>query len=490
MAVVRGTLSSRLSMSMSMSMSIAIALCLCAASLAIAGRARAGTYEVVACDAAPGGVNNSWTGSASPTMAARETCPTRNRASGGMRVPNRGNAGTAPLFANATMAFDAPAGASIERLSAQYSIHREDRAWRMGFFTDSTMLSGCRPNDAHALCEVTSSWPGFGVSWNLAPGVRRVSIQATCEAAIGCSTKPSDSTLAERVGVHLFSATVRVRDDTPPPIWDVSDGPLTNGAWQRGAQYVGYAASDNVGIRATHLYVDGVSRGDLERPCDYTRRVPCSDLTYSRYTVETQALRDGPHELRLDAVDAAGNVGSYRSGFRSDNTPPDAPTAFAVDGGEGWRQTNQFALHWSNPASAAPIAGAWYELCNAATGSCSTGTRGGTGIASIGELPEGVTTFKARAVSGAGVASGRVGSTTMHVDRTGPTVDAVGAPDPAVWQRNAVRLAIRSADQPGLSGLAPAPVSEPVENGAYIAYRVDAGELVKVRGGAADVVVP
>src|SRR5438270_3174927 len=594
MAVVRGTLSSRLSMSMSMSMSIAIALCLCAASLAIAGRARAGTYEVVACDAAPGGVNNSWTGSASPTMAARETCPTRHQASGGMRVTNRVNAGTAPLFANATMAFDAPAGASIERLSAQYSIHREDRAWRMGCFTDSTMLSGCRPNDAHALCEVTSSWPGFGVSWNLAPGVRRVSIQATCEAAIGCSTKPSDSTLAERVGVHLFSATVRVRDDTPPPIWDVSDGPLTNGAWQRGAQYVGYAASDNVGIRATHLYVDGVSRGDLERPCDYTRRVPCSDLTYSRYTVETQALRDGPHELRVDAVDAAGNVGSYRAGFRSDNTPPDAPTAFAVDGGEGWRQTNHFALHWSNPASAAPIAGAWYELCNAATGSCSTGDRGGTGIASIGdlsvpgpgdytvrvwlqdwagnvnpanksvplhlrfddvapgqakpndtggwlnaveahgfdqaigmgegelvpvsgiagysvttdgsdpdgtievtggsyrigELPEGVTTFKARAVSGAGVASGRVGSTTMHVDRTGPTVDAVGAPDPAVWQRNAVRLAIRGADQPGLSGLAPAPVSEPVENGAYIAYRVDAGELVKVRGGAADVVVP
>src|SRR5256885_2659376 len=107
MAVVRGTLSSRLSMS------IAIVLCLCAASLAIADRARAGTYEVVACDAAPGGVNNSWAGTASPSMAAGQTCPTRHQDSGGMRVTNRVNAGTAPLFANATMAFDAPAGASI-----------------------------------------------------------------------------------------------------------------------------------------------------------------------------------------------------------------------------------------------------------------------------------------------------------------------------------------------------------------------------------------
>src|SRR5437588_4695854 len=382
MAVVRGTLSSRLSMSMS----IAIALCLCAASLAIAGRARAGTYEGVACDAAPGGVNNSWTGTASPSMAARQTCPTRHQASGGMRVTNRVNAGTAQLFAGATMAFDAPAGATIDRLSAQYAIHREDRAWQVGFFTDSTMLSGCRPNDPHAACRTTTAWPGFSSTWNLAQGVRRVSIQASCQAAVGCSTKPTDSVLSEAVGLHLFGATVRVRDDSPPPIWDVSNGPLTNGAWQRGAQFVGYAASDNVGIRATHLYVDGLRRGELERPCDYTRRIPCSDLVYSQYTVETQALADGPHELRVEAVDAAGNVGSYRAGFRTDNTAPDAPTEPVVDGGEGWRGTNSFALHWTNPPSAAPIAGAAYELCNTVTGMCNTGTRGGTGIDSISDL--------------------------------------------------------------------------------------------------------
>ena len=47
------------------------------AGLAIApGAARAGTYDVVACDAAPGGANNSWTASASPAMTAGTACPT------------------------------------------------------------------------------------------------------------------------------------------------------------------------------------------------------------------------------------------------------------------------------------------------------------------------------------------------------------------------------------------------------------------------------
>src|SRR4051812_31716883 len=38
--------------------------------------AHAGTYDVVACDAAPGGASGSWTGTASALMTTNATCPT------------------------------------------------------------------------------------------------------------------------------------------------------------------------------------------------------------------------------------------------------------------------------------------------------------------------------------------------------------------------------------------------------------------------------
>ena len=77
------------------------------AGLAIApGAARAGTYDVVACDAAPGGANNSWTASASPAMTAGTACPTAQAPARGMWATAKVNAGTAAGFAAATQSFE------------------------------------------------------------------------------------------------------------------------------------------------------------------------------------------------------------------------------------------------------------------------------------------------------------------------------------------------------------------------------------------------
>lgn len=62
------------------------------------------------------------------------------------------------------------------------------------------------------------------------------------------------------------------------------------------------------------------------------------------------------------------------------------------------------------------------------------------------DMPEGTQTLKARAISGAGKA-GSVVTRIVKVDRTAPTADATGLPDPGVWQDQAVTLQLTAADQ-------------------------------------------
>ncbi|HKP90707.1 MAG TPA: hypothetical protein VJT75_12135, partial [Thermoleophilaceae bacterium] len=352
------------------------------------GAARAGTYDVVACDAAPRGANNSWVGTAStPRMAVPNACPTNRDPLDGIGAMARVEVGPAATFAAATQAFDAPAGAKIVSLSTQFSMQRKSYQWQVGLFADGKMLMGCKTQDVANPCLYSTAFPGITKTFTFAPGVGRVYAQTLCGDAGGCPTGPRNiAGFPERAGVRLYSATVRVRDDSLPAIWDSGTGELTKGGWQRGTRSVGYAALDNVGIRTTRFLVDGSQRDDLATACDFTRRVPCPNLPSPRYTLETQALADGPHQLRVDAVDTAGNVGSLVRTFLTDNTPPNVPDAVAVDGGQGWRSANGFRVAWANPAGAAPIAVAHYELCPAAGGACATGERRGEGVDAIADL--------------------------------------------------------------------------------------------------------
>lgn len=570
--------------------SIAIALCVAGGGAGPASPADAGTYEVTACDAAPGGVNNSWFATKTLGMTAFSQCPTERQATRGITAASALNAGSVPLFSKALMAFDAPAGTTIEQLRTQFAIHRVDDYWDIGFLADGRMLLGCHANDVGNLCFYDTSWPGETRTISV-PGAHRLYIQAACESSTGCSTQSLEAPFSWRTDIHMFSAVVKVRDDTLPRVTGV-DGAIVNGGWLAGSHYVGHSATDNTGISSTALYVDGRKVDDRTRDCDYTRPLPCTDVSYGRYLFNTRVVRDGVHQYRVDARDAAGNVGSFSGEIHADNTPPDAPTDVAVDGGEGWRRTNGFQVHWTNPDSAAPITVARYQLCNTVTSTCTTGLRRGDGISAIDdlevpepghytlrlwledaagnvnsastsvpvhlrfddvapgeaepkrrngwvnahdaldfeqviglkdgevapvsgiagysvttdgtdpddsldvagstyripELAEGVTTVKARAISGAGVASERVGETTIRVDKSNPSVGVTGAAGGEEWRRVPAAFDLVGADQPALSGMTGAPLDEPLEKGGFISYRVD-GEASRIRGPLAHVVI-
>ena len=137
---------------------LALGLAICGLAAA-PGAARAGTYDVVACDAAPGGANNSWTAGASPAMTAGTACPTAQAPARGMWATAKVNAGTAAGFAAATQSFDAPTGASIVSLKAQFSVHRKVNYWGVGIFADGKMVLGC-PANVNDFCLWTTAWPG------------------------------------------------------------------------------------------------------------------------------------------------------------------------------------------------------------------------------------------------------------------------------------------------------------------------------------------
>jgi hypothetical protein len=550
--------------------------------------ASAGTYDVLACDSAPGGAYSSWVPQPGEKMWTGEHCPTAGREAGGLFAGSGVNVGTIAPFAYSQQSFETPPGTSIVYLGARYMFRRFDPYWRLGVFAGTQLLHGCEPSTQETGCSFNSQSTGRDSTWAWNPGqVQRVAVITACGSGTGCRSDAA-SPHGDRAGIRLYSATVRVHDDSAPELWDTGYGPLTNGAWQRGTQQISYAGSDNVGFRRTRLWVDGKQLRDDTRDCDFTRRRPCGDITHDAYSVNTAGLSDGRHEVRVEGVDAAGNSGFLGTGFSSDNTAPDEPRDVELEGGEGWRRTNRFRLTWRNPPSASPVWHAHYELCNTATNACSRGSRVAQGISSIDDLavpapghytvrlwlqdqagnesanksdpvnlrfddvppgeadpadrsgwlnaeeaagyvqeirlaqgavrpvsgiagysvtvdgsepdsgldvaggtyrlpalPEGTTVFKARSISGAGVASATVGTTAINVDRSPPVAHALEAPDHSRWLRAPATITLAGTDQDHLSGMAPAPDQQPPEAGAFIAYRLNGGELVRARGGRA-----
>jgi hypothetical protein len=106
--------------------------------------------------------------------------------------------------------------------------------------------------------------------------------------------------------------------------------------------------------------------------------MPCPNGP-GRIEVNTRRLVEGTQPLVVNAQDPASNIGSSPAvTARVDNTPP-ARVDVTLEGGQVWRNTNDFAVNWSNPTEPdrAPIAAASYRLCPATQENCSRGEQTG-----------------------------------------------------------------------------------------------------------------
>ena len=207
---------------------------------------------------------------------------------------------------------------------------------------------------------------------------------------------------------------------------------------------------------------------------------------------------DGPgdYTLRVSLRDEAGNhdPGNRSNGvhLRFDDRAPGAANPTQSN---GWLNAEERAAYKQEVELAndgfVPVSGIrGYSLTtDGSEPDASVEAEGAKVSYPMSKLPEGVNVIKARSVSNAGVPAAGSRSATVRVDLTKPTASVEGAPDPAKWQGKPMEVTLRGEDQVGLSGMYPASATRPVEEGAYVAYRIDGGDLQKARGASAPVTV-
>ncbi|CAA9475824.1 MAG: hypothetical protein AVDCRST_MAG67-414, partial [uncultured Solirubrobacteraceae bacterium] len=202
-----------------------------------------------------------------------------------------------------------------------------------------------------------------------------------------CQGKPTCSSHGKNF-IRTLKADWRIADVRAPSVTITPGTPLADGAWVSGEQPLGYDAHDNVGVRTATAVTTSKNASSDERTCAMATKeafaMPelCPNGA-GQITVNTRRSDEGTQQLVVRAQDTAGNLGdSAPVTARIDNyAPPQVPVT--VEGGEHWRNRNDYALSWVNPPEGdrAPIVAATYKLCTAADGNCSQAERPGVGIA-------------------------------------------------------------------------------------------------------------
>ena len=144
-------------------------------------------------------------------------------------------------------------------------------------------------------------------------------------------------------------------------------------------------------MRTAQAVVSGQTGGTQQRQCSlaspdgaFANGVPCQNGP-GHIDVDTKSFPEGTQALVVQAQDTAGNTGtSAEVTARIDNSPP-GRVEVGVEGGEEWRNSNNFAVTWTNPPEndRAPIVAAGYKLCAAGGGRCNRGEQTGPGIARL-----------------------------------------------------------------------------------------------------------
>lgn len=201
----------------------------------------------------------------------------------------------------------------------------------------------------------------------------------------------------------------------------------------------------------------------------------------------------GDYTIRVWLADAAGNVSEAKTApmhLKFDNVPPAQAQPQHRNGWVNKEDAKHVDQQIDPPVAATPpvsgIAG-YAVTTNGASpgGTVDTPTvspNNYTAHKTLRDLPEGTTTVKARAISGAGVASRDVGSTDIYADLTPPVVSAEGAPGPDEWSRSPVELRVVASDPGHLSGMAGGPPDRGPDFGGAIRYSIDGGNFDSVRG--------
>ena len=343
--------------------------------------ARAGQFTVASCQADRTNFSTTaFNDFATRGMTIKRACNPEGPGLRGLVTANSTGRGAVPRGSVAMVAISAPTGTRFTTFRWAGSARRRDCRFALQLYAEgpdikAIPIKNVRANQ-HCPRPTRAQAAGYRSRTFNVNGATRIVQRVICEGGDGrksCSARGANY-------IRTYQAAVSIVDEQVPSATIAGDTPLATGAWVSGTQPLNYDAEDNVGVRAARQAVGDQVSGPDQRPVlarhvrwRITRRgVPCPNGPGS-IDVETRRFADGSQQLVVQVQDTAGNFGaSAPVTVRIDNTPP-ARVGVGVEGGDAWRNQNNFSVAWTNPPEndRAPIVAADYKLCPAAGGTCS-----------------------------------------------------------------------------------------------------------------------
>ena len=368
-------------------LALVVAVVLAALAMVSPRPAAAGEFTITACQADAGEfASGAFENLATRGMRWRRACNPLGPGLRGLVTANVVTTAHVAHGAQSAFVLNAPPGTVISRF--RWSGHAERRDCRYAL-----QMYGVRTDGSDATIKnvrANKGCPGSGgaqaSSW---PRPRAFDLGGATKVVqrVVCVGAPSAQYCSGRGLNYMqtFTAEATVVDNTGPSVAILPDTPLARGEWVGGLQGLNYEASDNVGVKGASANLPG--KADTSRVCDYSQRIPCPNGA-GHIEVEAERAQEGTQLLQVQAQDAAGNTADSATVVaKIDSTAP-GTTQVGVEGGEGWRNSNDFDAAWANAPEPdrAPITAAHYRVCRAGTGECVNDTRGGSSSSRLDDL--------------------------------------------------------------------------------------------------------
>jgi hypothetical protein len=360
--------------------------------LAAPRAAAAGQYSVAACQADQLGFSTrAFVDFATRGMSIRRACNPEGPGLRGLITANVVRRRPLPRGSVSLLSISAPPGTRFTTFTWAGTARRVDCRFALQVWADvpgtdhRVKIKNVRANQ-HCPRKRRAQQAGYRARTFNVAGTTRIGQRVICMGGHGRNTCSARSLNFLRT----YKAQVGVVDGAPPTVAIAANTPLARGAWVGSTQPLNYSAADNVGVRSAQAVVAGRAGSSHQRACAfavpdaYTDVIPCPNGP-GQIGVNTLELPEGTRGLVVQARDSAGNVGSSGAvTVRVDNSAPGRVDT-AIEGGEQWRNRNDFAITWTNALEPdrAPIAAARYKLCPVGPGTCTLGEAGGANLSRL-----------------------------------------------------------------------------------------------------------
>jgi hypothetical protein len=338
---------------------------LAVATLGVPTTSHAGTYTVVQCDRASGGLNPAAADAVAeepwPSYQATDRCGSGDDA---LKVKNLAFAGAGKY---ARWRYLAPTGTVFVAAKARARLVR-DAGHQPQLYVDSP---GSGPVEVIAGDTIDTQW--HLREWQALGGGSKseFGVRLRCAPASGDSCDRSPDAEAWMRDIELT-----LNDTAAPSV--LVDGSLLSGGWESGRRSLAVSAGDvGGGVRRIQLEANGATAAARTFDCETipgrslgARLQPCAPAQVASFDLDTTRapFREGSNQLRICVEDyGSGSVNRTctTSTVKVDNLGPGAPQNLTVEGGSDWRYTNDFDIGWDNPEQppgSSEIDGAYFQI--------------------------------------------------------------------------------------------------------------------------------